>query len=402
MTWQTLPFSNVVNIISGGTPKTTVSDYWGGEIPWLSVADFNHGYRWARTAEKKITDLGLRNSATQLLQPGQIIISARGTVGVVAQVALPMAFNQSCYGLTGKDGIDNNFLYYLTKTAVRELQHIGHGAVFNTITRETFDSINVKVPDFDTQKEIANILGTLDDKIDLNRRMNETLEAMARAIFKDWFVDFGPTRAKMEGRAPYLAPDLWALFPDRLGDDGLPVGWEMGTISDFAEITSGKRPDIKSDLPNPHMNIPLYGGAGIMAYVSDFLYNRPILLTGRVGTLGVINRVVEPCWPSDNTLVVLPKEHMNIGYLYFTLREVDMANLNRGGVQPLVTQTDLKNQPAIKGSPEVFLAFSKICNSMLDKKDSNIQEQATLASTRDMLLPKLMTGEVRVNGEGAK
>ena len=78
------------------------------------------------------------------------------------------------------------------------------------------------------QRAIASILGALDDKIDLNRRMNETLEAMARAIFKDWFVDFGPTRAKMEGGAPYLAPEIWALFPDRLDDEGKPEGWKMG------------------------------------------------------------------------------------------------------------------------------------------------------------------------------
>ena len=87
-------------------------------------------------------------------------------------------------------------------------------------------------------KSIASILGALDDKIDLNRRMNETLEAMARAIFKDWFVDFGPTRAKMEGGAPYLAPEIWALFPDRLDDEGKPEGWQYSAVAtDRLEFT---------------------------------------------------------------------------------------------------------------------------------------------------------------------
>ena len=90
-----------------------------------------------------------------------------------------------------------------------------------------FRSFRLPFPPLTSKRAIASILGALDDKIDLNRRMNETLEAMARAIFKDWFVDFGPTRAKMEGRAPYLAPEIWALFPDRLDNEGKPEGWDI-------------------------------------------------------------------------------------------------------------------------------------------------------------------------------
>ena len=101
----------------------------------------------------------------------------------------------------------------------------------------------VPFPPLDANKHaIASILGALDDKIDLNRRMNETLEAMARAIFKDWFVDFGPTRAKMEGRAPYLAPEIWALFPDRLDDEGKPEGWRTERSGELARTRSRERP----------------------------------------------------------------------------------------------------------------------------------------------------------------
>jgi type I restriction enzyme S subunit len=94
----------------------------------------------------------------------------------------------------------------------------------------------VPLPYLSEQAEIVSLLGALDDKIDLNRRMNETLETMARAIFKDWFVDFGPTRAKIEGRTPYLSPEIWALFPDRLDDDGKPEGWERSTLSHIADL----------------------------------------------------------------------------------------------------------------------------------------------------------------------
>jgi very-short-patch-repair endonuclease len=201
--WQRICLANAVEIISGGTPKTTIPDYWGGDIPWLSVSDFNTGYRWVCKAEKSITERGLSQSATTLLDKGDIIISARGTVGVVAQLARPMAFNQSCYGVRGKRGIaETDFVYYLLRHVVSDMKQVAHGGVFDTITRDTFRIIECDLPPLPEQRAIAQILGTLDDKIELNRRMSETLEAMARALFKAWFVDFEPVRAKMNLPSP--------------------------------------------------------------------------------------------------------------------------------------------------------------------------------------------------------
>src|SRR5208282_1982445 len=107
----------------------------------------------------------------------------------------------------------------------RHIHGYRDGTVAERLNMPTIRALPVAVPPIAEQRAIASVLGALDDKIELNRRMNETLEATARAIFKDWFVDFGPTRAKQEGRAPYLAPDIWPLFPDRLDDEGKPEGW---------------------------------------------------------------------------------------------------------------------------------------------------------------------------------
>ncbi|MDZ4164206.1 MAG: restriction endonuclease subunit S, partial [Smithellaceae bacterium] len=193
--WKRTILADAIDLISGGTPKTSVPDYWGGDIPWLSVSDFNTGYRWVSTAEKSITDRGLAESATAVLNRGDVIISARGTVGVVAQLAKPMAFNQSCYGIRGKREIaEADFIYYALRHAVSEMKQVAHGGVFDTITRDTFKIIEIDLPPLKQQQAIAHILGTLDDKIELNRKMNRTLEAMAQAIFKSWFVDFDPVR----------------------------------------------------------------------------------------------------------------------------------------------------------------------------------------------------------------
>ena len=117
-TWRDSTLDAEVNILSGGTPKTSVKEYWNGDVPWLSVADFNTENRWIDRAVKSITKLGVENSATTVLDIGDLIISARGTVGALAQVKTRMAFNQSCYGLRAKDTTTNDFLYYLVKSKI--------------------------------------------------------------------------------------------------------------------------------------------------------------------------------------------------------------------------------------------------------------------------------------------
>lgn len=170
--------SEIMDLIGGGTPKTSVAAYWGGDIPWLSVKDFNNDNRYVYETEKTITQEGLNNSSTKLLERDDSIISARGTVGEMAMIPFPMAFNQSCYGLRAKKEIvDPTFLYYLVKHNVYVLQKNTHGSVFDTITRDTFAGIDVDVPEMDTQIKIAGILRDLDDKIELNTNINKNLAA---------------------------------------------------------------------------------------------------------------------------------------------------------------------------------------------------------------------------------
>ena len=173
--WMKKSLIEIVELISGGTPKTSKSEYWDGNINWLSVKDFNNCNRYVYATEKTITEEGLNNSSTKLLQKDDIIISARGTVGEIAMIPFPMAFNQSCYGIRAKGGIDSNFLYYLIKNSIRKLKAITHGSVFDTITRDTFANIEINIPDLDTQSKMAKILSNIDDKIENNQRINNNL-----------------------------------------------------------------------------------------------------------------------------------------------------------------------------------------------------------------------------------
>lgn len=175
--WKQIPIIECIDLIGGGTPKTSVAEYWDGDIPWLSVKDFNNDYRHVYTTEKCITEAGLNNSSTKLLQKDDIIISARGTVGEMAMIPFPMAFNQSCYGIRTKEGVSSTFLYYLLKNSISKLKLMTHGSVFDTITRDTFATLIVGVPDRKTQDAIASVLVAIDDKIELNNKINDNLAA---------------------------------------------------------------------------------------------------------------------------------------------------------------------------------------------------------------------------------
>lgn len=170
--------SNIIDIIGGGTPNTNISEYWDGEIQWISVKDFNDDNRYVYLTEKSITHEGLNNSTTKMLEHDDIIISARGTVGKLAMIPFPMAFNQSCYGIRGnKDIIIQPYLYYLLKDSIQLLKSQTHGSVFDTITRDTFTNIKVRLPSIKDQQMISNILIVLDDMIAVNKKINHHLVA---------------------------------------------------------------------------------------------------------------------------------------------------------------------------------------------------------------------------------
>ena len=179
-----MKYTLIADIISGGTPKTSEPTYWGGNIPWLSVVDFNNDDKFVYSTEKHITEEGLKNSSTKLLQTSDIIISARGTVGALAMLASPMAFNQSCFGIRSKKNIvDDDYLFYLTRHKINELKSKSKiGNIFNSISIDTFNWIEVDLPSLPEQKRIASILSALDNKIALNRQINQNLPARLSAM----------------------------------------------------------------------------------------------------------------------------------------------------------------------------------------------------------------------------
>lgn len=174
--WEVLPIDTLIEIIGGGTPKTSTEEYWGGTIPWFSVVDTpNQSDVFVINTEKYITQQGLDNSSAQLLPEGTTIISARGTVGKCALVAQSMAMNQSCYGIRGKGNVSDYFVYYTILLRVADLQQRGHGSVFNTITRDTFKTLKIPFYNADLTSQYDEHVSSLFSKILENCRQSASL-----------------------------------------------------------------------------------------------------------------------------------------------------------------------------------------------------------------------------------
>ena len=406
--------SDIMYIIGGGTPKTSISRYWGGNIPWLSVKDFNNDSRYVYSTEKSITEEGLSHSSTKLLQQKDTIISARGTVGEIAMIPYPMAFNQSCYGLRAKkEIIDSVFLYYLIKHNLNILKKRTHGTVFDTITKDTFSYIEVEIPNKEIQIKITNILEQIDDKIELNHKINENLEEQAQAVFKNWFIDF---EFPNEEGQPYKSSGGKMIWNEELQKE-IPEAWKNGTIEDLSEeIICGKTPSTKkqeyygSDIPFitiPDMHDKIYivkterylSKFGANSQFTKYLPKNSICVSC-IGTAGLVSLVYEKSQTNQQINSIIPKEDFSAYYIFLLMKNISKVIINLG--QSGTTMCNLNKLQFSKinimiPSIKIMNLFDKVVYSLFEQILNNTLENEKLADLRDTLLPRLMSGEIDVS-----
>ena len=309
-------------------------------------------------------------------------------------------------------GNDERFAYYFLKEF--DFRGYNSGSAQPSLNRNFIHPVLVDVPPLPEQRVIAHILGTLDDKIELNRRMNETLEAMARALFKSWFVDFDPVRAKAEGRDPGLPKPLADLFPARLVDSELgeiPEGWEIGSLGNVAEHPRrGVQPrDIDPSTPYialehmPKRSIALADwGAADGLESNKFEFKRGEILFGKLRPyfhkVGVAP-VDGVC--STDIVVVAPKAAKWFGFVLAHVSSDDFVEHTNAGStgtkMPRTSWGEMARYPVVLPPEKVAAAFTSQMRVAVDRVIASIHECRTLAALRDTLLPKLISGELRVN-----
>ena len=390
---------DLMNVIGGGTPKTTIREYWGGNIPWLSVVDFGNSAKKVYQTEKHITEIGLRNSSTKILKRGQLIISARGTVGELAVLGQDMAFNQSCYGLDAKSEIcSNEFLFYLLKYKISELKRNAHGAVFDTITRNTFETISASIPDLPTQTAIAEILSSFDDKIEINNKINQELEDLAQTLFKRWFIDFEFPNEKGD---PYKSSG-GEMVDSELGE--IPKGWGVKRLNEVSYCFDNKRIPLSSmERARKKGEFPYYGAASLMDFVDDYLFDGEFVLMGEDGSVmdskghPILQYVFGKFWV-NNHAHVLKGNKISTEIILCLLRNSNISDLVTGAVQPKLNQGNMnKISIPLPQDLSIIRPVEYVISCHYDLFRQNVSETKELTTLRDILLPKLISGELAVS-----
>lgn len=379
--WQTYSLAEVINLTGGGTPKTTVAEYWNGDIPWLSVSDFNRYRKFVFDSEKKITEEGLQNSSTKILNKGNIIISARGTVGVIATIGRPMAFNQSCYGIKAKDDLTiNNYVYYFLKNTVANFLQKSHGGVFDTITRNTFKEIEIDLPPLLEQKAIAEVLSSLDDKIDLLHRQSKTLEDMAQALFRKWFVE----EAKEDMEEKSL--DEIADYLNGLACQKSPPENEIDRLQvlKIKELNNGINDN--SDWVISKVD------EKYIVEIGDVIFSWS-------GSLMLKIWDGQKCVLNQHLFKVTSKKYPKWFYYFWTKHHlgkfIGIAD-SKATTMGHIKRGDLSNSLVKVPSSKELLKMNEKISPMFKKMILNYKQIANLEQQRNILLPKLMSGAVRV------
>ncbi|KXV70267.1 hypothetical protein AD951_03340 [Acetobacter malorum] len=345
--------------------------------------------------------------------PG-VIIGRKGSLGTVYWSPAPYWPHDTT--LWVKDFKSNNrrFVYYFMKTL--KTKDLDVGSSNPTLNRNHVHPLSVIWPPFKEQEKISEILSLLDDKIDLNRRMNETLEAMARALFRDWFVDFGPTRAKMAGEAPCLAPELWELFPDRLDDERKPEGWETSTFDHCITILTGGTP--KTSVPSYwNGNIPWFSVVdaptesdvyvldttkkitqdGLNNSAASILPENTVIISAR-GTVGKLALTSGNMTMNQSCYGIRGSNGYGQYFILQTLKNIlnELKNNTHGSVFDTITRQTFSTISTTLPSLRLAQHYEDMVSKYFERILVNCQESRTLAQLRDLLLPKLMSGEISI------
>lgn len=393
MGFEKYKICEIAEVIGGGTPSTKKAEYYGDDIPWITPKDLsNYKRRYIACGERSITDLGLQKSSAKLLPPNTVLFTSRAPIGYVAIAKNEISTNQGFKSLIcNKELVLPEYLYYLMKYNTPKLEKLATGSTFKEVSGSIIKNFEIELPHIIQQEKIINILWSLDSKIELNLDIINNLEQLSQTLFKQWFIDF--EFPNEEGK-PYKSSG-GEMVQSELGE--IPKKWCSKKFNSIMKISSGKRPKIKADNYSLENSIPIIGASKLMGYTREMLFDSPILVIGRVGTHGVVQKIVDRCWPSDNTLVI-QSEFYN--FVYEFLKVIDYNSLNRGSTQPLITQTDIKNQTIIV--PEdltIMKKFEEILMPLLNKQFLLLKENESLTQLRDTLLPKLLSGEIEIPDE---
>jgi type I restriction enzyme S subunit len=379
------------------------SDYVLSGIPSIMPANIKGG-RVSEEGIARISEADAKRLSKYLTKAGDIVYSRRGDVercALIRKREEGWLCGTGCLRVrTGSGVVDPDFCsHFLSHPETKEwISRHAVGATMPNLNTQILSALPVLLPSLQEQKAIAHILGTLDDKIELNRKTtNETLEAMAKALFKSWFVDFDPVRAKAEGRPTGLPPEISDLFPDSFEDSELgeiPSGWEMETLGEVIELAYGK--PLKEEQRNGG-SYPVFGSNGVVGSHDEYLVEAPGIVVGRKGNPGTVEWSEKNFYPIDTTFFVVNKKGgLGLRFLFYCLKNQNLSDLSADSAVPGLNRNHAYMNNQLLPPVEVASAFERHLEVIFKRKAFLAEEINTLDATRDALLPKLISGELRI------
>ncbi|MEL7335951.1 MAG: restriction endonuclease subunit S [Planctomycetota bacterium] len=376
---------------------------YGGPYPFIQTGDIKQSGGRITEYEQTYSEAGLAQS--RLWPEGAMCITIEANIAETAILTFPACFPDSVVGFIADESkCDVRFIEYTFRNLKRRIQHEATGSVQDNINLGTLQRLKFQLPPLREQRAIASILGALDDKIELNRRMNATLESLARAIFKSWFVDFDPVKinaGQLPASSQALAthdPKVLDLFPSTFQDSELgpiPEGWSVGRLDDLLVLQRG------FDLPKKKRvegKYPVCAAGGHHGSHNEFKVNGPGVVTGRSGVLGNVYYVHEDHWPLNTTLWVKEFKASRPIHAFHHLQGVGLKGFNAGSAVPTLNRNHVHGLPSIVPPDVVVEAFEEYVQPLFDqhKHKHNTRESDSISNFRDTLLPQLLSGDLPV------
>lgn len=403
--WKNVKIKDVAEtIFSGGTPSTKKEEFWNGKINWLSSGETRN--KFIVDTEKKITQEGVDNSSTKLAKKKDVVIASAGqgfTRGQTSMCLIDTYINQSLICVRAKkDIIDPYYLFYNISSRYNELRQISDGhSIRGSLTTKLISDLNISLPTIDEQRKIREILFSIDNKIETNNEINKKLEEMAQAIFKQWFVDF---EFPNEDGKPYKSSG-GEMVESELGM--IPKGWEVVKLQDIGNLTMGLSP--KSESYNAiGEGIPLLNGAadfyGGLIKATKYttketrVCKKNDLVFCIRATIGNITFADKEYCLGRGVASIESKKNLYIGIIYMNLsRSIERLKAQATGSVILgLSKPDINDMKLILPTKEILNKYSDIFKNAFDKKHILELENDKLINLRDILLPKLMSGEIKV------
>ncbi|WP_235367000.1 restriction endonuclease subunit S [Rhodococcus pyridinivorans] len=352
--------SDLARLESGHTPSRSKPEYWGGDVPWIGIRDAtgNHGLTISNTLQS-ITQEGIENSSARLLPAGTVCLSRTASVGFVVRMGVEMATSQDFVNWVCGPELSSRYLMYLLMLEQDSIRRFSYGTTHQTMYYPEAKALHVCIPTRYEQDAIAEVLGALDDKIAANRRLTSGADALANAHFQN----------AMSGHTV------------------------VGTLGELLALEYGKALPATKRIPGEAL---VYGSGGPAGTHNEHLVSGPAVIVGRKGTVGATYWSHGPAFPIDTTFHVIPAGRVPLEFCYYLLRGLDWTEYNSDSAVPGLNRTQALKRKVVVPNAEDIKVFSERARVLLELQRSAESESAILAATRDTLLPRLMSGEIRV------